>query len=170
MTEQEIAAVHFYTQEGPFYPALNAALRDADRAALKPFFPYLKLVITALHKLPRVRDSVYRGIKLAITDLGHYKAGRPMLWWAFSSTTLKAGQLSNDMFLGTTGSRTMFHIQVSSGVCIQPYSAMPGESEVLLLPGTNLVVEDILDQGSGLTFVQMREEPVPGLLDFERPP
>ena len=75
LTEQEIAAVHFYTQEGPFYPALNAALRDADRAALKPFFPYLKLVITALHKLPRVRDSVYRGIKLAITDLGQYEAG-----------------------------------------------------------------------------------------------
>ena len=53
LTAEQIGAIHMYTQETPFYGALNGALRDKDRERLKPFFAYLKLLLSALHKLPR---------------------------------------------------------------------------------------------------------------------
>ncbi|MBT6116843.1 MAG: hypothetical protein HOH66_03145, partial [Rhodospirillaceae bacterium] len=63
--------------------------------------------------------------------LGQYEEGEEVLWWGFSSTTTNVGVLSNDMFLGKEGDRTMFNISISSGVNIAPYSAVVGEAEVL---------------------------------------
>ena len=166
---EEIAVVHFYTQQTPFYPAINAALRSEDRATLKPFFKFLKLAFTAMHKLPPVCGCVFRGVKLPLAQVGQYEAGAPVLWWGFSSTTARADVLSNPSFLGDGGDRTMFQIQISNGVNIKAYSSFHVEDEVLLLPGTNMVVESVLPLGNGLNMVQMREDPILGLIDMVRP-
>ena len=71
------------------------------------------------------------------------------------------------MFLGKTGVRTVFMIETSSGVDIMPYSIFQGdasEAEVLLFPGTKLVVVDNLDMGNGLFQVHLRELPTPQLI------
>merc|ERR1711944_171443 len=61
-----------------------------------------------------------------------------LTWWAFSSTTTRESKI--DVFIGDTGKRTVFTID-AIGVDIAAFSSYPNEREVLLLPGTCLVVE-----------------------------
>ena len=72
------------------------------------------------------------------------------------------------MFFGFTGERTMFHINSVSGVDISPYSANRQEAEILLLPGTCLLVQGVLSVGAGVKMIQMDEIAVKGLVDFPR--
>ena len=51
------------------YPRMNAALRDHDLNALAPFLPFMKLLLTALYKLPLTRAKVYRGVKLDLHEV-----------------------------------------------------------------------------------------------------
>lgn len=57
LTVDEAAAIHLYTMEwderdNSLYMVLNKALREADRGKLRPWFKYLKLLLTGLHKIP----------------------------------------------------------------------------------------------------------------------
>ena len=45
------------------YGMLNKLLRDEDRAKLKPFFPYLKVLLTALERLPDFKKMVGGGMR-----------------------------------------------------------------------------------------------------------
>ncbi len=83
------ASVHLYTQDTPFFVILNALLRDRNRDKLKPFFPYLNLLITALSKLLAKQGSrprtVYRGVKVDL--IAHYPEQSNKVWWGVSSTS-----------------------------------------------------------------------------------
>ena len=54
------------SQETCLYGRLNAALRNHDTAALEPFLPYMKLLLSALYQLPLTHVRTYRGVKLEI--------------------------------------------------------------------------------------------------------
>ena len=46
---------------------MNAALRmhsdqDEENSLLKPFMPYLRLLLNALNKMPLVKTTAYRGV------------------------------------------------------------------------------------------------------------
>ena len=45
------------------FAKLNELLRDEDRSKLKPFFPYLKLLLTALDRLPNIKQMVGGGMR-----------------------------------------------------------------------------------------------------------
>ena len=80
LTLDQIAAIHLYTQQSPIYSVLNAQLRNHDRNALKPAFPYLKLFLTALYSLPPVSSvTVYRGIKGDLS--AKFRDGTEHQWW-----------------------------------------------------------------------------------------
>ena len=51
LNKDELAAIYLYTLEVLYRP-LNAALNERDRDKIKPYFPYLKLMNSALEKLP----------------------------------------------------------------------------------------------------------------------
>ena len=75
--------------------------------------------------------------------------------------------MNNELFLGTSGVRTVFLIEVLSGVDIVRYSIFDGgatEAEVLLFPGTKLTVVDTMEMGGGLFQVHLRELPTPQLM------
>jgi hypothetical protein len=152
-----------YTLESELYARLNALLRQRNRDRLKPFFPYLKLLIDARCKLPRYAGVVWRGVK-GVNLLDKYPKGKEFFWWAFSSATKELSSLQNPMFLGTSGMRTVFNIQVKRGIDIARYSIFQGdesEAEVLLFPGTKLRVVDSMDMGSGLKMVHVEEIELP---------
>ncbi|CAF1469676.1 unnamed protein product, partial [Adineta ricciae] len=77
--------------------------------------------------------------------------------WAFASCTTSIGVLSSEVFLGQTGSRTMFVIETDSGINIRNHSYFRKEEEVLLLPATQFKIIDRLPQGNGLHFIQLQE-------------
>jgi hypothetical protein len=153
----EIAAVNIYTQETPFYGRLNYLLRNRSRTKLKPAFCYLKLLLMALHKLTPLTDTVYRGVTKNLS--AWYPKGREIVWWAFSSATASLDVLQSEQFLGKSGSRTLFTIKVQRVFDIKRYSAIAAEEERLIMPGTPFTVKSILDVGSGLTMVQLEQDP-----------
>jgi len=160
LDKDEAGALNLYTMESKLYPTMNTCLRSRDRSQLKPFFPFLKLMLLARAKLPKFVGTVWRGVKADLRK--HYPKGKEVYWWAFSSTTQQMSTLTNPQFLGKKGVRTIFNLQVRSGVDIAKYSVFQSaEAEVLLFPGTKFRVVDSMDLGSGLYQVHLEEVPIP---------
>ncbi|CAF1630559.1 unnamed protein product, partial [Didymodactylos carnosus] len=160
LTQDESASIRLYTMEATattnsLYYRLNDALRAVDRQKLKPWFCYLKLFLTALFKLPSVKGSVWRGVKLNLSNL--YKKKRTWTWWGISSCTDSKDVLESPQFLGNHGTRTLCLIQCVNGKDIRAHSFFPNENEILLLPATQFAVKRIEDQGDDLHFVELEE-------------
>ena len=171
ISEDEAASAHVYTQETHFFRHLNEHLRGTDRSKIEPYKPFLKLLVTALHKIPPSANILYRGVAKSLSQLPQkFEKGKSVVWWAVTSTASHVSVLENPMFMGKSGPRCLFTIKATSARDIQRYSAMGStEREFVLPPGSCFVVEDILDAGSGLTIVQLVEDASMKLLKFELP-
>ena len=169
LTIDESAAIMLYTLEWvpkqkSFYFVLNNALRAENRQRLKPWFRYLKLVLTALAKLPSARRCVYRGVKADLHQL--YPKGKICVWWGFSSCTTTLEVLQSEDFLGKKGNRTMFTIECDTGKDIRNHSIFPTEEEVLLPAARQFRVVSSFDSGNNLHIIQLKEiEPIFPLLE-----
>ncbi|CAF4562607.1 unnamed protein product, partial [Rotaria sp. Silwood2] len=164
LTKDQSASIILYTMEWEpneecLYFALNATLRAEDRRKLKPWFSYLKLVLTALAQLPGKRQTVYRGVKMDLSK--QYPLGKTFVWWGFSSCASKMGVLENEQFLGKSGNRTMFTIDSESGRDIRRHSYFQSEDEILLLPARQFEVVSSLQPASGLHMIQLTETASP---------
>ena len=151
----EAGAFYLYTAETELYTTLNTTLRAPGkerRTKLVPFLPYLRLLLLARRKLQPYSGVVWRGVKdVDLRD--KYPKGKSVYWWAFSSTTKQLDLLEGNTFLGSSGVRTQFMIEVSTGVDIERYSYFQGdesEAEVLLYPGTKLMVVGTANLGGNL--------------------
>ena len=164
------AAIHLYTQETPLYKKLNTLLRDHGRSGMEPFLPYLKLLLHGLYQLPLENITiVYRGVKIeGLAAKYKSKIGKKVVWWTISSCTENVAVLENPTFLGQRGERVVFNIANCCCVKIADYSAIP-EDEVLLLPGSTLLVKSVLDAGNGLHIVHLEQNQAEFLLDFRHP-
>ena len=160
LTVDESASVMLYTMEWEpqnecLYVVLNAMLRTEDRRKLKPWFSYLKLVLTALSRLPSSSQRVYRGVKKDLS--GEYTKGEKLIWWAFSSCALSVEVLENEQFLGKTGVRTLFTIECTSGKDVSRLSYYETEEEILLPPARQFQVVSSLQLASDLHMIQLKE-------------
>jgi hypothetical protein len=164
----ESAAIVLYTMEWhPFsdsvYYILNSTLRTEDRKSLIPWFLYLKLILTALSRLPLLSLTVYRGVKLNNHD--KYQLGKDVLWWGFSSCSINRAIAENEHFLGPNGRRTLFIIHCIKGIDIGPHSYFRKEKEILLLPATTFKVIQCDSQGNNLHIIHLQQiEPLHQLL------
>ncbi|CAF0916248.1 unnamed protein product [Didymodactylos carnosus] len=142
LTQDESAAIHLYTM-GSVFQHLNDVLRSKNRAkVLVPWLPYLKLLLTALCKLPAVKKIAWRGTSLDLST--KYKPGDRCVWWGFSSCTETIAVA--DFYLGESGFRTLFCIECENGRLITPHSQFEHENEILLLPGFYFQVVDKTDR------------------------
>ncbi|CAF1599563.1 unnamed protein product, partial [Rotaria magnacalcarata] len=164
LTQDESASIMLYTMgwepsEECLYVVLNNTLRATNRQQkLKPWYLYLRLFLNALFRLPLVPITAYRGVKLDLSNL--YIEGETIVWWGFSSCTTSVGVLQSDLFLGKTGSRTMFTLQCKSARDIRKHSFYPVEDEVLLMAATQFKVLGSLGQGN-LHIIQLEETSPP---------
>jgi hypothetical protein len=144
LTEDESASIFLYTTEWPphdqcLYAVLNSVLRSKNRNKLiAPWLLYMKLLLTALFKLPSCSMTVWRGVRRDLRN--DYEVGKTYTWWGFSSCTEKISVLESDLFLGQEGKRTMFNIECFNGKKIRDYSSFEDEDEILLLPGSQFIV------------------------------
>ncbi|CAF3974333.1 unnamed protein product [Rotaria sp. Silwood1] len=164
----ESAAIQLYTMETLpldrcLYYNLNKTLRTANRRELEPWFTYLKLLLTALYKLPSVRRTVWRGIKNV--DLsGEYQEGQCYTWWNLSSCTDTLTVMQTTQFLGTSGLRTLFAIECENGKEIKDYSYVRNEKEILLPPATHIEVLGKINPAPDLHIIHVRETAPPYVL------
>jgi hypothetical protein len=158
LTENEIAVLHLYTQDSPVYRVLNARLRSENRDVLRPFLPLVKLLLTAIYKLPQVSDMAYRGVPKDIC--ADFEPGKKKVWWAMSSSTKRIDVLQNALFGGAaSGPRTMIHISTCAAFDISPYSAFRGEDELLLAPGSTFQVIANFSPAPNLFIIQLKQLP-----------
>jgi hypothetical protein len=161
LTIDESAAIRLYTIEWTkphrsLYSMLNHALRNTDREELRPYFKYMKLFLTALAKLPCVPPStVWRGVTKNVS--ADFPAGTPVTWWAFSSCTTKLTVLENNIYLGNTGNRTLFSVEAINGRTVRAHSHFVTEDEILLLPGTHMIVQSQLSPASDLHVIHLKQ-------------
>jgi len=159
LSVDEIAAINLYTREweSPIYKLLNVDLRKQDRTVLKKWFPYLRLLLSGLLKLPELTEILWRGFSSDKDQESIYKQGRKIYWWGFSSCSLTANTVKT--FLTSNGSpyRNLFSIKCISGINIKNYSAIPDEDEILLLPGSYFEVKSILDLENNLKMYQLEQ-------------
>jgi len=150
LTVEESAAVHMYTTNH-LYKMLNEALRSPDRKKVERFFLYLKLLLTALQKLPAATQTLYRGVALDLSK--QYAADTKVTWWAVSSCTK---ELSVANSFGGTSKSTLFVVDAKTGVGIKDFSEYKGEEEFVLAPGTQFKVDKVANKGK-LTEVHLQE-------------
>ncbi|CAF4645691.1 unnamed protein product, partial [Rotaria socialis] len=160
LTQDESASIMLYTMtwEPPtecLYMILNDILRTKDRQQkLAPWYLYLRLFLNALFRLPLLPTMAYRGVKLDLKN--RYIEGETIVWWGFSSCTTSMGVLQSDLFLGKSGTRTMFTLQCKSARDIRKHSFFPTDDEVLLMAATQFKIVSSLDQGD-LHMIQLEE-------------
>ncbi|CAF1226704.1 unnamed protein product [Didymodactylos carnosus] len=153
LTQDESAAIRLYTM-GSIHKHLNEMLRSKNRAkSLPPWLPYLKLLLTALCKLPAVKKTVWRGTNVDLSTL--YEPGDKRAWWGFSSCT-ESIEVA-DPFLGISGCRTLFCIECESGRLITPHSQIEDENEILLLPGFYFQVVGMRKSDDGFPIIHVKE-------------
>jgi hypothetical protein len=86
LTPDESASIQLYTMEWkPSHQSLssklNGALRSEDRDQLISYFPYFKLILTALWKLKSIKTTVWRGVQADLST--QYLVGKVFVWWGF---------------------------------------------------------------------------------------
>ena len=161
LTSDESASIMLYTSESDphehsLYAILNTVLRSIERQKLlKPWLLYLRLVLTALTRLPSERCVVNRGVREDLRQ--QYPIGKSVIWWGFSSCTTSIGVLECEHFFGKSGTRTLFQVECHSGKDVKNHSSMQHEDEILLLPARQFMVKSCLDSGNGLHIIQLKE-------------
>ncbi|CAF1457163.1 unnamed protein product, partial [Rotaria sordida] len=125
LNQNESASICLYTmgwepRQRCLYYVLNATLRNENRNKLKPWFSYLKLILTAPHKIPSEKAKIWRGATLNLSR--QYEIRKGYVWWAFSSCTRALNVLESDQFLGKYGPRTLFNIECRNTKSIQSHS------------------------------------------------
>lgn len=155
LSADEAAALYLYTCQSSFYQKINATLRDPDRGRIVPYLPYLRLLFSAVSRLPARDKPLYRGV--AVDLRAQYPRGRTVTWWGVSSCTPNLGVAR--AFLGSRGRRTLFKVNPVRAVGISGFSAFTGEEEYILAPGTQLQVTEVRADRSGLCTIGLTELP-----------
>ncbi|CAF1584919.1 unnamed protein product [Rotaria magnacalcarata] len=88
LSRNESAAIYLYTKEKLFFENLNKALRLEYGAALQAWFPFLKLFMTALQKLPLCRTTLWRGVAGINITNSNFMENSFHIWWSVNSCTL----------------------------------------------------------------------------------
>jgi hypothetical protein len=153
LTWDESAAIYLYSMPIPFFTHLNEFLRAENRNALKPWFAFLKLFITALEKLPSCKIIAWRGV---VGDVGSAFIDNDMqIWWSVNSCSKALNVV--ELYLGETG--TVFTIDASNAKDISTFSTFQEEQEVILMPGSRFRVKSkSLNFRNTLFIVHLEEE------------
>ncbi|CAF1310566.1 unnamed protein product [Adineta steineri] len=135
LSVDESAAIYLYTMSTPLFKCLNNILRSENRHELKPWFPFLKLFMSGLNKLPSSTVTVWRAVS---GNMGSFSTeDNVKIWWSVNSSTTALNII--ELYLGESG--TLFAIEAVQGKDISLYSAFPEEQEVILMPGTCLRIK-----------------------------
>ncbi|CAF4184026.1 unnamed protein product [Adineta steineri] len=169
LTQDESGAVQLLTMDSSSYKEslyfiLNQTLRSKNRQLLKIWYSYLQLLLSGLWKLPNEKKIIWHGAKGNLSD--QFDIDDDIIWWGFNSCLESLNVLENEEFLGKTGARTLFKIESCNGKVIRNHSFFEVESEVLLLPGTQLVVvgKEIHEPDTYIIHLKEIEKPAVQLL------
>lgn len=147
---------------------------------LPAYLPFIRLLLEAMFKLEHVAALVWRGVFGTVKQLlGGKGVGDQLVWWTFVSTTLSSN-VAMEFLEGQgkiEGPRVLFKIRVNQGVQISTFSDFGGdasgednEQEVIMMPGTPYVIDEIIPLSDNLTEVRLHEVPGDNIVAARRLP
>ena len=157
LTYNERAAVYMYTHEvnsRSLHVLLNQALCSSDTTACKPWIDFLQLLKSGLEKLPSFEGECWRvGTAELLTKISE---GQSVVWWNISSC-LKERDPIEKKCIETKG--ILLKIITISDKEVAKYSADLDMPEVLLMPGTRLMVERVqqYENDNSITLIHLKE-------------
>jgi predicted DNA-binding WGR domain protein len=143
MNKEEYGSIMLYTSNA-IYKDLNKVLRDENRAGVRRYFSYLRLLFAATDKLPKNNVTLWRGIGVDLFE--QYKVGSVITWWGVSSCTSDQ-QVARNFMNGCGGNCSFLTIDTKTAVDISAITFYSNEKESLLLPGTQLLVKSAKRNG-----------------------
>ncbi|CAF2844138.1 unnamed protein product [Rotaria sp. Silwood2] len=157
LTYDECAAVFAYTKEiggESLYASLNQALCSADRKALKPWLPFVRLFYSAIKKLPDLPTECFRVGKAEMLD--QIQREQRITWSGISSCSRAPKLIAKQC---RDQKSVLFVITAIHAKDISKYSADSDVKEVLLMPGTRLNVSHITrdEKNNNLMLVYLQE-------------
>ncbi|CAF0822122.1 unnamed protein product [Adineta steineri] len=159
LTKDESAAIYIYMMEisndSSIYRILNETLHLEDRSKVFPWFGYLKLLHSAISKLPKFQGTIFRGINKDVTMT--FEKDQRITWWGITSCSTSIDIISS--FLNKSSASTLFHIDCLNGRFISSYTCYSNENEVILMPETILQVVSInpLNHHNKLSIIHLKE-------------
>lgn len=154
MPDSMYAAIMLYTSNA-IYAALNKALRDKNRTAIKKYFKYLRLLLAAMDALPQKKNTLWRGLSIDLSDDPQYAPGKTVTWWGVSSCTSNLG-VAKGFAESCGGGASVCTLHTKTACDISEISFFSGEKESLLRPGTQLKVKSRAKKG-GITNLVLEE-------------
>jgi hypothetical protein len=157
LSSDESASIMLYTLkwetiQSSFRFILNETLRSQIHQNLLPWFPYLRLFINTLSKLPSISfHTVYCGLKQDLRR--EYLKGESFIWWEFISCKSSIELVEQSM--DANEARTIFIIECHSAKDISQYSN--DENEIIIYPARQFEVISSLNCGNQLNLIQLRE-------------
>ncbi|CAF2844123.1 unnamed protein product, partial [Rotaria sp. Silwood2] len=153
----EMAAVQLYVMEWgnePLCKLLNEALKSNHQDKLKPWLPYFQLFRAGVERFPLFKKECWCGTD---TNIGsNFNKGQIVTWQGITSCSR-----SQDFILkhcvGTSG--TLVKVNATNGKDIFNNTLDPNTREVILMPGTTLVVKRVAlhPNNSKITLVELEE-------------
>ncbi|CAF1540222.1 unnamed protein product [Adineta ricciae] len=172
LTTNESAAIRLYTIQWSsphqsLHVMLNSALESGDRKNVQPFFKYLKLLLTALVKLPCVPpQTVWREVNKNMS--AQFSQNATVTWWSFSSCASSTADLETKGSFSKTGERTIVSIEIINGRRIRGHSYSDSQDEIILLPGTHMVVDSRSQPSLDLHIIHLKQI-MPNEMNLEPP-
>ena len=165
---QQLFALVLYTldvrhnggaEEENFYKCLNDKLRERDLKTLEELQGYLYFLMSAFEKLPPEPEATFfRGVPKSALPIieENYKSGRHVHWSGLTSVSTDRRQAEN--FASQEGpGGVVFHVRARTGRAIFPYSAIPIEKEVILLPNFKAHVSEGLTKAGDFFELKLTE-------------
>jgi len=144
VTDEGAIAVHGYTTSHYAYDLNEASRSGPGHAGFELAQHNTRAVMDGLAQIPRESGECVRGIdahgnpRLAELIAGPYKPGEVVVETAFSSASIKTGELTTTKF----GDDVQLHIRSDNIRDISQLSQNPAERETLSRPGTQLLIHD----------------------------
>lgn len=126
------------------YVVLNRTLCSMNRENLQPWILYLKLLFSAVLRLPSIYLTVYRSSQFDLKQ--QYKKNETFYWWDLSLCSIIQSDKNNI--------QTLFKIECHTIKDIHNHTYIPLDNSVLILPATQFRVIQCMNQEIILEEIQ----------------
>jgi len=126
------------------FKKINNMLISRNINQINPWKSFLYYLLSGINKLPMKKETAYRVLDRPITELSkQYQKGSKICWIGFTSTILSKDVMK--YFVDEQNKKgTFMMINIIEGRDISAFSLFPDEAELLLLPNSQFMVDEIL--------------------------
>jgi hypothetical protein len=153
LTRDESAAIYIYTMnwgQGNVYDRLQAAWSSNDRSQLKPWFSYLRLLKSALDKLPIAKTKIWQGIPYRADLKDQLTSKAAALYSCMGSGSPSMNEIKDHLQKHSSAKIILVGYESVDGRDVTGYTA-GSSKEVIVPPGMQLNVAKWVMDGMVVT-------------------